>query len=255
MGIVGAGPVGLVAALRLADLGVPSIILEASPELLRQGSKACLIHGDALEILDRSGCAEIINAEGVTWTVARTYVRNEVIRTDVYPRRAGFGPFVNISQYRIEQVLAAEVARRPLCDLRWGHQVTGVSQDNDGVSVTVATPGGERGMRFRYLVACDGVRSALRGMVGVEWTGYTHKDCFLITDIRPGCRSTRGGTSITTRPSTPAGSSSSTPSPTTSGGSTGSSLLMPISTRSGPAESSTPGSAPSSATCPTRSTG
>ncbi|HEY1619768.1 MAG TPA: FAD-dependent monooxygenase, partial [Streptosporangiaceae bacterium] len=86
VGIVGAGPIGLVAALRLADLGVASVILEAGPELLRQGSKACLIHGDALEILDRSGCAEIINAEGVTWTVARTYVRNEVIRTDVYPR-------------------------------------------------------------------------------------------------------------------------------------------------------------------------
>ncbi len=184
VGIVGAGPIGLTMALRLASLGISSVILEANPELLKQGSKACLIHGDALEILDKFGCASTIRDEGVTWTVARTYVRNKVIRTAVYPRPLGFGPFVNISQFRIEQVLAAAVAQQPRCDLRWGHQVIGAEQDGDGVSVQVQCPAGEQRLRFTYLVACDGVRSALRTLVGVEWTGYTHKDLFLITDIR-----------------------------------------------------------------------
>jgi len=184
VGIVGAGPIGLTTALRLAGFGISSVILEANPELLRQGSKACLIHGDALEILDKVGCADVIRDEGVTWTVARTYVRNEVIRTTEYPRPLGFGPFVNISQFRIEQVLADAVARQARCELRWAHTVSGVTQDGDGVSVRVQTPGGEQELRFAYLVACDGVRSALRTMVGVEWTGYTHRDLFLITDIR-----------------------------------------------------------------------
>jgi 3-(3-hydroxy-phenyl)propionate hydroxylase len=182
--IVGAGPIGLVTALRLADFGISSVILEANPELLRQGSKACLIHGDALEILDRFGCAEIIKAEGVTWTVGRTYVRDRVIRTDVYARPLGFGPFVNISQFRIEEVLARAADQEPRCDLRWGHKVTGVEQDDEGVTIRVQAADGEQQLRCGYLVACDGVRSALRTIVGVEWTGYTHKDCFLITDIR-----------------------------------------------------------------------
>lgn len=182
--IVGAGPVGLITALRLARFGVPVTILEASPELLKRGSKACLIHGDALEILDKVGCADEINAEGVTWTVARTYVRNQVIRTARYPRPLGFGPFVNISQYRIEQVLAQAVARDSRCDLRWGHQVTGLAQDGDGVSVQVLGPDGPADLRFRYVVACDGVRSTIRELTGAEWTGYTHQDRFLITDIR-----------------------------------------------------------------------
>jgi 2-polyprenyl-6-methoxyphenol hydroxylase-like FAD-dependent oxidoreductase len=184
VGIVGAGPVGLALAARLASLGIPSVVLEADPELRKQGSKACLIQGDVLEVLDKFGCADQIHAEGVTWTVARTYVRNKQIRETVYPDRIGFGPFVNISQYRIEQVLLAKVEAEPLCDVRWAHRVTGVTQDADGVDVTAETPDGPAQLRFRYLVACDGVRSALRELIGVEWTGYSHKDRFLITDIR-----------------------------------------------------------------------
>ncbi|MET1076036.1 MAG: FAD-dependent monooxygenase, partial [Umezawaea sp.] len=106
VGIVGAGPVGLITALRLAGLGVPSVLLESDPHLVKQGSKACLIQGDVLEVLDKVGCARTIAEEGVTWTIARTYVRNQEIRAAEYPRGQGFGPFVNISQHRIEQVLA-----------------------------------------------------------------------------------------------------------------------------------------------------
>jgi 3-(3-hydroxy-phenyl)propionate hydroxylase len=184
VGIVGAGPVGLVAALRLADFGVPSVLLEAKPRLVKQGSKACLIQGDVLEVLDKFGCALPIDDEGVTWTVARTYVRNRVIRTAEYPRPLGFGPFVNISQHRIEQVLVEAAEAQSGCDLRWGHEVLAVSQDDDAVTVRVRTDEGERELRFGYLVACDGVRSTVRDLLGVEWTGYTHRDRFLITDIR-----------------------------------------------------------------------
>lgn len=184
VGIIGAGPVGLVTALRLASFGIPSVLLESSGELVKQGSKACLIQGDVLEILDKFGCAAPIAEEGVTWTVARTYVRNRVIRSAEYPRGTGFGPFVNISQHRIEQVLAAAAQEHPDCDLRWGHEVVDVAQDGDAVTVTARTAEGERTLRFSHLVACDGVRSRTRELLDVAWTGYTHKDRFLITDIR-----------------------------------------------------------------------
>ncbi|MFD9905837.1 FAD-dependent monooxygenase [Streptomyces sp. NPDC059063] len=185
VGIVGAGPVGLALALRLASLGVESVVLEQDPQLRKQGSKACLIQGDVLEVLDKFGCADPVADEGVTWTVGRTYVRGQVIRTQVYERPIGYGPFVNISQYRIEQLLSEQAEDHPLVSLRRGHAVEGVEQDGDaGVSVRVRTAAGETRMSFRYLAACDGVRSPLRALAGVEWTGYTHKDRFLITDIR-----------------------------------------------------------------------
>jgi 3-(3-hydroxy-phenyl)propionate hydroxylase len=184
VGIVGGGPVGLTLALRLAGLGVSSVVLEAEPRLRRQGSKACLVQGDVLEVLDKVGCAEQIATEGVTWRVARTYVRGREIRRTVYPTPLGFGPFVNISQYRVEQVLLERLLADPHCQLRWSHRVTALDQDADGVTAAVQTPAGPASMRFRYLVACDGVHSQLRELAGARWTGYSHGDQFLITDIR-----------------------------------------------------------------------
>lgn len=182
--IVGAGPVGLATAARLASHGISSVVLEADPELRKQGSKACLIQGDVLEILDKLCCAEPIRDEGVTWHVARTYVRNQEIRATAFPKRIGFGPFVNISQYRIEQVLLEHVLANPLCDLLWSHRVSRLVQDAGGVVLNAETPDGEVRLRCSYAVACDGVRSGIREALGVAWTGYSHKDLFLITDIK-----------------------------------------------------------------------
>ena len=184
VGIVGAGPVGLACALRLASFGVQSVVLEAEPRLLKQGSKACLIQGDVLEVLDKVGCADQVDREGVTWRTARTYVRGQELVKTVYPEPVGFGPFVNISQYRIQQLMLERLGASPLADIRWSHRVSAVDQDAGGVTVGVETSGGRRELRFRYLVASDGIRSALRDLVGVRWTGYTHGDRFLITDIR-----------------------------------------------------------------------
>ena len=50
VGIVGAGPVGLALAARLASLGIPSMVLEADSRLRKQGSKACLIQGDVQQL-------------------------------------------------------------------------------------------------------------------------------------------------------------------------------------------------------------
>jgi 3-(3-hydroxy-phenyl)propionate hydroxylase len=182
--IVGAGPVGMTCALRLADFGIASVVLEANSGLLARGSKACLIHGDALEILDKTGCAEQISREGVPWRVGHTYVRGVEIRRTEYPRRLGFGEFVNISQYRIEQILNEAVTNNPLIRVDWSNRVTGLSQDRDGVTLCVDTPDGKRRRHFLYVVACDGVKSTVRELAGAKWTGYTHRDRFLITDIK-----------------------------------------------------------------------
>lgn len=184
VGIVGAGPVGLACALRLASFGVSVVLLDENPALVKQGSKACLIQGDVLEVLDKFGCAEQVAQEGVPWSVGHTYVRGlESVRT-VFPRGVGFGPFVNISQYRIQEIMVSRLERTGGVAMRWSHRVERVDQDSDGVTVSVSAPEGKKQLRFMYLVACDGVRSSIRDMLGVKWTGYTHKDRFLITDIR-----------------------------------------------------------------------
>lgn len=175
---------GLTCALRLASFGVASVVLEAEPGLRKRGSKACCIQGDVVEVLDKVGGAAPIAAEGVPWHVAHTYVGGREIETTVFPRPPGFEPFINISQYRIEQILLESLRASPLTEVVWDHRVSAVSQDGDSVAVEAATPGGVRSMCFRYVVACDGVRSAMRDLAGAKWTGYSHGDRFLITDLR-----------------------------------------------------------------------
>lgn len=184
VGIVGAGPIGLACALLLSEQGVPSTVLEAEPELRRMGSKACTIQGDVLEILERIGCGAALAREGVAWNVARTYVRGQLLSTTVYPFGPGFPPYLNVSQHRTQQVMLERIDTGSAAVVRWAHRVTGVQQDADGVDVQVETPDGTRQLRFAYLVACDGIHSDLRRLTGVEWTGYSHGDRFLSTDIR-----------------------------------------------------------------------
>jgi hypothetical protein len=63
------------------------MLLEADSHL-RKRARSMPDQGDVLEVLDKFGCAEQIHAEGVTWHIARTYVRTK-IRTTMYPQRIG----------------------------------------------------------------------------------------------------------------------------------------------------------------------
>src|SRR5690348_3629145 len=93
VGIVGAGPVGLTLAARLAGFGVRCALLDKAPYLQRKGSKACLIQGDVLEVLDKIGCAARIAEEGIHWRIAHTYIKDVEMITQHFPERVGFGQF------------------------------------------------------------------------------------------------------------------------------------------------------------------
>lgn len=184
VGIVGAGPVGLAAALRLATFGISSTVLEAEPHLRRQGSRACCIQGDVVEILDRIGVGARIADEGVHWGVGRTYVGGRELFHTVYRRSGRFPAWVNLSQFRTQQLMLERIADEPAASVLWSHRVTGGAQNGDGVTLHADTPDGPRELRFAYVLACDGIHSAMRELFDVRWTGYRYGDRFLIADIR-----------------------------------------------------------------------
>lgn len=182
--IIGAGPVGMALAALLSQYKIKTEVFDKAPHLQRKGSKACLIQGDVLEILNRIGCATPIAEEGIHWRIAHTYLKDIELITQDFPERPGFGQFVNISQYRIEQVLEAYLNDSPYCKLSWEYQVDDMSIEDTSVSLLFTSPKGKHMERFQYVVACDGVRSTLRELAGQEFSGYTHQNRFLITDIR-----------------------------------------------------------------------
>ncbi|MDQ3152560.1 MAG: FAD-dependent monooxygenase [Actinomycetota bacterium] len=181
--VCGAGPVGLVTALLLARWGVPSTVLEAAPGRDVSGSRAICLQRDVLEVFDRIGCAAPMLAEGVTWSVGRTFYREHELFTTTFPDPgcSSLPPWINLSQCSTERYLLDAVEASPLVDLRFDHRVVALAQDRAGVEVTT---GGGRRLRASQLVAADGAGGAVRRLLGVGLPGHSFADRFLIADIR-----------------------------------------------------------------------
>jgi 3-(3-hydroxy-phenyl)propionate hydroxylase len=182
--IVGAGPVGLTLALDLAQRGQRVTVLDDN-DVVSVGSRAICWSKRSLEILDRLGVGERCVAKGVTWKVGRTYHRDtQVFEFDLLPEAGHKMPaFVNLQQYYVEEYLAEAALASPLIDLRFRNRVDVLSVAGDHVQLGVETPEGPYRLEARWLVACDGARSPVRQMMGLEFAGELFEERFLIADI------------------------------------------------------------------------
>lgn len=182
--IVGAGPIGLALAIDLALHGVGCVVLDED-ETVSVGSRAICYAKRALEILDRLGVGQRIVDKGVGWNVGRVFFRDALAyRFDLLPETGHRRPaFVNLQQYWLEQFLVERAGELPAIDLRWRNKVTGVVPHADGATVTVDTPDGPYTMQAGWLIACDGARSPVRHLLGLESEGQVFRDRFLIADI------------------------------------------------------------------------
>ena len=183
--IVGAGPVGLAAAIDLALHGVASVVLDES-NVVSTGSRAICWSKRTLEIFDRLGIGDRVVAKGVTWKVGRLFHRErEVYAFDLLPEPGHKRPaFVNLQQYYVEEYLVDRARDfADLIDLRFMSRVTGVGQDDDHAWADVETPEGTYRLAADYLLACDGVRSTVRRGLGLDFVGRAFEERFLITDV------------------------------------------------------------------------
>lgn len=183
--VVGAGPVGLAAAIDLAQHGVPVVLLD-DDDTLSSGSRAICFAKRTLEIFDRLGCGERVAQKGVSWHVGKVFLQDELIYAfDLLPEAGHARPaFVNLQQYYVEGYLAERALELPNLDLRWKSRVTGIRQTPEHAELDVDTPEGPYTLRARYVIAADGSKSPLRAMMGLDSHGRTFKDRFLIADVK-----------------------------------------------------------------------
>jgi 3-(3-hydroxy-phenyl)propionate hydroxylase len=182
--IVGAGPVGLAAAIDFGQRGIPVVVLD-DDQTVSVGSRAICYAKRALEILDRLGCGQTVVDKGIRWNVGKVFFRDELVyRFDLLPESGHRRPaFVNLQQYWLEEILVKRAGALDGVDLRWLNRVVGVAPSADGVDVHVTTPDGEYTIACDWLVVADGSRSPVRQMLGLEWEGQAFRDRFLIADI------------------------------------------------------------------------
>ncbi|MEE2040525.1 FAD-dependent monooxygenase [Nocardiopsis sp. CT-R113] len=183
--VLGAGPVGQTAALLLARRGVPVLLVDGRPERDAVGSKAICQQRDVLDVWDWLGAGGLVE-EGLTWDTARTFYReHELFSVHLAdPGASPLPPFVNISQSRTEEVLDERLAAAGV-RTRWNHRVTGIAQDEQGVTVECDTPEGPALLRGSHALSCLGAHGGVvRDALGLSFDGTTFEDRFLICDIR-----------------------------------------------------------------------
>ncbi len=180
--IVGAGPVGLTAALALHRRGIPTTLLAAEPELVME-LRGSTFHPPTLDLLDEFDLVPRMIEVGLkapTWQF-RDRETGPVATFDLallagdtnHPYR------VQCEQWKLMRFLE-EKLRKEGVELRFGHEVTAVRQEDDGVTVTATTSSGPVEIKGRYVMAADGARSAVRRSLGVEFEGFTYAELFLI---------------------------------------------------------------------------
>jgi len=183
--IVGAGPVGLTAAVFLRQLGIPCRIIDKNPTRTNQ-SRAAIIHARTLEHLESLGVLGHFLAKGVKVhgvTIFTTHGQRLARFTlDHLPTQ--FPYFLGLNQSETERLLTEELSRlnleiqRPceLVSLEPGpDQVKTVLQRADGHQETAS---------FGYVLGCDGARSTVRNLLGLKLEGETLEDQWLTADIK-----------------------------------------------------------------------
>jgi 3-(3-hydroxy-phenyl)propionate hydroxylase len=183
--IAGSGPAGMVAALELARLGAPSVILTSELQV-SQGSRAIVFTRRSMEILQQVGVDGPMSENGLPWRFGNSYYRGQRVFRMEAPHDPDdrFFPMLNIQQQYMEQYLLDACQANPLIDFRWGNKVVKVEQEPGLAHVTIDTPEGPYALETDWLVAADGGRSEIRAAMNLHMEGSSYEGFFVIADIR-----------------------------------------------------------------------
>jgi 2-polyprenyl-6-methoxyphenol hydroxylase-like FAD-dependent oxidoreductase len=177
--VVGAGPTGLMLAAELRLAGVPAVLLDQATQRSRQ-SRAGGIQPRTAEVFDLRGLlAPMLAAHGGT-TGTGGHFAGLPVPLDCRPFNTRHPYPVRIPQYDLERFLEGRLEPGAV---RTGHRLVALRQDGDGVTATVAGPGGEHELTAAYLVGCDGAHSAVRKLTGIPFPGRAGRYRMAATDI------------------------------------------------------------------------
>jgi 3-(3-hydroxy-phenyl)propionate hydroxylase len=186
--VIGAGPVGLVAAIDLAQHDVPVVVLDEN-DRVSWGSRAICFAKRPLEILDRLGCGQHLVDKGVRWNVGKVFSRDRIIYEFNLLAEAGHKrpAFVNLQQYHLEKFLIDRILElksegRPI-EIRGKSKVADLSPHESFVSLDIETPEERYALEAEWVIACDGALSPVRTMLGLDFIGRAFEDNFLIADV------------------------------------------------------------------------
>lgn len=181
--IVGAGPVGMIAALALNRQGIAVTVIEQEPGPVRD-QRAASLHPPTLGMLDDLGVTQKILPLGLISPKYRFHDRPSravVAEFDLGLLRGEFRfPFVlQYEQYKLTASIAAAYADAGSFDVRFGHELTDLEQRSDGIVAELSGPGGDERLEVQWVIGCDGGRSTVRRLADIAFEGFTYPESFI----------------------------------------------------------------------------
>lgn len=183
--IAGAGPVGLICALRLSQADIPVVVFEQNSELL-DDPRAATTHPATLEMLNEIGIRHEVERQGLICPEFRFWDRptGELVAHFDHALLAdetAFPYVVQCEQFKITRIVLAELDNYPRCRVEFSTRVTDVAARDDSVSVTVEHgDGATEETTGRFLIGADGGRSTVRKSVNIEMEGFTFAEKFIV---------------------------------------------------------------------------
>jgi 2,4-dichlorophenol 6-monooxygenase len=194
--IVGAGPVGLTAARLLTDAGRRVMVVERR-DGPNSAPAAHVVNARTLEIFRQTGLdmaaidaiakdpADAGHVNFLTVLDGELIGRLPFERQGDECRRFTPTPLRNISQHRLEPILAREATTSASVELRYGSEWVSASQDDDEVTSVVVdlATGDQVTVRSRYLLAADGAGSRVRKWLGIDMVGPARIQSFVAIHV------------------------------------------------------------------------
>jgi 3-(3-hydroxy-phenyl)propionate hydroxylase len=174
--IVGAGPVGLATALSLAHRGVSVKVIEAEPRLT-EDQRAGSFHPPTLEMLAPFGVTEAMQRIGIR--VPRWQIRDRregvIVEWDLglIADETPFPYRFHLEQYKLTPILLEKLQAFPHASVEFGVRFDDAVQDEKSVLVN-------NSLKAKWLVGCDGGRSAVRKLIGTAFEGFTWPERFIV---------------------------------------------------------------------------
>lgn len=181
--VVGAGPVGMTTAILLASYGVRVTIVEKNSTTAND-PKAISLDDESLRVFQRAGIVEAILPVIVPGTGTSYFdASNNLLFHGgaAVPYRSGY-PFKNpFAQPDLEIVLRRELENHPLVTVCFATELVHLDASADHVTAHLKSDE-IRTVDCQYVLAADGGRSPVRMLLGIDMTGTSHDDVWLVLD-------------------------------------------------------------------------
>lgn len=185
--IVGFGPVGAVAAALLGQAGLRVWVCDRLPGVYEIPRAIAMDH-EILRIFQQLGVVDAVLPHTEPFTDSQWFgadgrlIRRMTMVEPPYPQ--GYTPSLVFTQPPVERILRDAVAALPTVQVALQHEVTGLSQDAEGVTLAVRGPEGPvPPVRARWVIGADGGASGVRAMTGIALDDLDFDEPWLVVDV------------------------------------------------------------------------